>query len=70
MVKNYKVKESSKEDKERVRKMEVILLLRKGKALIDQNNIQKAIEQYESALDISPDNETIKNDLEKLKNSI
>jgi tetratricopeptide (TPR) repeat protein len=70
LIKNFKVKESTKEEKEKAKKMEIILLLRKGRALVNQNDIQKAIEQYESALDLDPDNEKIQQDVEKLKQSI
>ena len=67
LIKNFKVKDTTKEEKEKARNMEIALLLRKGKALIKLNDIQKAIEQYESALDLNPDDENIKKDVEKLK---
>lgn len=70
LIKNFKVKDTTKEEKEKARKMEVILLLRKGKGLLKQNHTQKAIEQYECALDIDPENEIIKKDVEKLKQSM
>jgi len=70
LIKNYKMKESTKEEKEKARKMEVILLLRKGKVFVKLNQIQKAIEQYEAALDLNPDNENIKKDVDKLKQSL
>lgn len=70
LIKNLKVKDISKEDKQKAQNMEVILLLRKGKGLIKNNETRKAIEQYEAALDINPDNESIKRDVEKLKQSL
>ena len=70
LIKNYKMKESTKEEKEKARKMEVILLLRKGKVFVKLNQIQKAIEQYEAALDLNPDNKNIKKDVDKLKQSL
>ena len=70
LVKNFKVKECTREEKEKVKNMEVILLLRKGKAFIKMNEIRKAIESYESALDLDPENANIKSDVQKLKASV
>ena len=70
LIKNFLVKDITKEEKEKARNMEVLLLLRKGKALAKQSQVSKAIEQYELALDIDPENENIKNDLSKLKQSL
>ncbi|CAI2387071.1 unnamed protein product [Moneuplotes crassus] len=70
LISNFKIKDNTKEDAEKAKKMEVILLLRKGKTLVEQNQIQKAIELYETALDIDPENSKIQEDIRSLKKSI
>lgn len=70
LIQNFKIKEKTKEEAEKARKMEVILLLRKGKIMVEKDQIQKAIELYESALDIDPENSKIQDDIRSLKSSI
>ena len=70
LIKNFLVKDITKEEKEKARNMEVLLQLRKGKGHVKLGQINKAIEQYEMALDLDPENENIKKDLTKLKLSI
>lgn len=67
-MRNYKSKEISQEEKEKVQKLEVMLLLRKGNSLLHQNKRTEAIQSYERALEIEPGDERIRKDLEKIRN--
>jgi predicted negative regulator of RcsB-dependent stress response len=67
-VKNYKAKEILSEEKEKVQKFEIMLLLRKGNSLIHLGKKLEAVKQYELALEITPDDERIKADLDKIRN--
>jgi predicted negative regulator of RcsB-dependent stress response len=68
LVRNYKSKDISNEEKEKTQRLEVMLLLRKGNSLLHQNKKIDAVQQYEKALELEPGNEIIRKDLEKMRN--
>ncbi len=47
--------------------MEIRVSVRRGNALAKLNRVSEAIQEYERALKLDPQNETIKKDLETLK---
>ncbi len=47
--------------------MEIRVSVRRGNALAKLNRVSEAIQEYERALKLDPQNETIKKDLETLR---
>jgi dyslexia susceptibility 1 candidate gene 1 protein len=55
------------EEKKRLALMEVRVSVRRGNALAKLNRVSEAIQEYERALKLDPNNDAIKKDLEILR---
>jgi len=68
LIKNYKNKfqERQESEKDRLKDIEVRLIVRRGNALAKLNRVTEAIAEYEKAYKLQP-SEAIQRDLDKLK---
>ena len=71
LIRNFRNKnentKTSKEDKERLRQMDLRVAVRKGNALAKLARTIDAIAEYERALKIDPGNASVQKDLDKLR---
>lgn len=70
LIKNYKNRNedsSTADEKKRLLQMEIRVSVRRGNALAKLNRVSEAIQEYERALKLDPQNETIKKDLDILR---
>lgn len=70
LIKNYKNRNEDKstpEEKKRLHMMEIRVSVRRGNALAKLNRVSEAIQEYERALKLDPQNEIIKKDLDLLR---
>ena len=57
------------EEKKRLHQMEIRVSIRRGNALAKLNRVSEAIQEYERALKLDPNNDIIKRDLDTLRRS-
>jgi tetratricopeptide (TPR) repeat protein len=70
LIRNHRNRFEEKQtadEKKRLLQMEIRVSVRRGNALAKLNRVSEAIQEYERALKLDPQNETIKRDLETLK---
>lgn len=70
LIRNHRNRFEEKQtadEKKRLLQMEIRVSVRRGNALAKLNRVSEAIQEYERALKLDPQNETIKKDLETLK---
>jgi tetratricopeptide (TPR) repeat protein len=70
LIKNYKNRNEEKqspEERKRLLQMEIRVSVRRGNALAKINRVSEAIQEYERALKLDPENENIKKDLDILR---
>jgi len=61
--------ENEKQEKEKVKQIEIRLFMRRSNAFANLQKISSAIEAIKKALDLDPENEIIKSDLKKLESA-